>query len=265
MTASAAARPTARSCERADRLAAALAGLGVEPGDRVATFMWNSREHLEAYLAVPCMGAVLHTLNVRLFAEQLTYIVNHAEDRVIVVATARSCPCSRSWRRPSRRSSTTSSSGTADTGSLPERAELRGPTRRAERGLRLPRARRPPGGGPLLHERHHGEPQGGPLLPPLEAAARAGPVHGRLDGPARRRPRDARGADVPRQRLGHALRLGGHRRRPGHARRGPERRGALHADHRGARDVLGGRADHLDGPAALRRRAPARPVRACGW
>ena len=71
--------------ERADRLASALAGLGVGPGDRVATFMWNSREHFEAYLAVPCMGAVLHTLNVRLFAEQLTYIVNHAEDRVIVV------------------------------------------------------------------------------------------------------------------------------------------------------------------------------------
>jgi fatty-acyl-CoA synthase len=71
--------------ERADRLAAALAGLGVGPGDRVATFMWNSREHFEVYLAVPCRGAVLHTLNVRLFAEQLTYIVNHAEDRVIVV------------------------------------------------------------------------------------------------------------------------------------------------------------------------------------
>ena len=70
---------------RADRLAAALAGLGVKPGDRVATFSWNNRQHLEAYLAVPCMGAVLHTLNIRLFAEQLTYIVNHAEDSVIVV------------------------------------------------------------------------------------------------------------------------------------------------------------------------------------
>jgi fatty-acyl-CoA synthase len=71
--------------QRADRLAAALAGLGVGPGDRVATFMWNSREHFEVYLAVPCMGAVLHTLNVRLFADQLTYIVNHAEDQVVVV------------------------------------------------------------------------------------------------------------------------------------------------------------------------------------
>ena len=71
--------------ERVEKLAAALDELGVEQGDRVATFAWNIREHLEVYLAVPCMGAVLHTLNVRLFAEQLTYIVNHAEDKVIVV------------------------------------------------------------------------------------------------------------------------------------------------------------------------------------
>jgi fatty-acyl-CoA synthase len=71
--------------ERAERLSSALQNLGVQQGDRVATFAWNTREHLEAYLAVPCMGAVLHTLNVRLFADQLTYIVNHAEDRVILV------------------------------------------------------------------------------------------------------------------------------------------------------------------------------------
>src|SRR5688572_28107508 len=71
--------------ERVERLAAALSELGVEQGDRVATFAWNTREHLEVYFAAPCMGAVLHTLNVRLFADQLTYIVNHAEDRVIVV------------------------------------------------------------------------------------------------------------------------------------------------------------------------------------
>ena len=70
---------------RADRLCAALASLGVGPGDRVATFSWNTREHLEAYLAVPCMGAVLHTLNVRLFADQLEYVVGHAEDQVILV------------------------------------------------------------------------------------------------------------------------------------------------------------------------------------
>jgi fatty-acyl-CoA synthase len=70
---------------RAERLAAALARLGLEPGDRVATFGWNTQEHLEAYFAVPCMGAVLHTLNIRLFPEQLVYIANHAEDRVVIV------------------------------------------------------------------------------------------------------------------------------------------------------------------------------------
>jgi fatty-acyl-CoA synthase len=71
--------------ERAERLAAALTRLGVRPGDRVGTFCWNSQEHLEAYLAVPAMGAVLHTLNIRLFPEQLVYVANHAEDRVLLV------------------------------------------------------------------------------------------------------------------------------------------------------------------------------------
>ena len=52
---------------------------------RVATFQWNNAEHLEAYLAVPSMGAVLHTLNIRLFPEQLVYIANHAEDQVVIV------------------------------------------------------------------------------------------------------------------------------------------------------------------------------------
>jgi len=75
----------ARVAERADRLASALARLGIREGDRVATFAWNTQEHLEAYMAVPSMGAVLHTLNLRLFPEQLTYIANHAEDRVVLV------------------------------------------------------------------------------------------------------------------------------------------------------------------------------------
>jgi fatty-acyl-CoA synthase len=70
---------------RADKLANALHRLGIRPGDRVATFAWNTQQHLEAYLAVPCMGAVLHTLNIRLSDEQLAYIINHAQDRVIIV------------------------------------------------------------------------------------------------------------------------------------------------------------------------------------
>jgi len=70
---------------RAARLANALAHLGVERGDRVGTFCWNSQEHLEAYLAVPSMGAVLHTLNIRLFPEQLAYVINHAQDKLIIL------------------------------------------------------------------------------------------------------------------------------------------------------------------------------------
>lgn len=75
----------AQVADRADQLAAALTRLGVKQGDRVGTFMWNNQTHLEAYLAVPCMGAVLHTLNIRLFPEQLAFVINHAEDRVIIV------------------------------------------------------------------------------------------------------------------------------------------------------------------------------------
>ena len=61
------------------------AALGITGDQRVGTFQWNNAEHLEAYLAVPSMGAVLHTLNIRLFPEQLTYIANHAEDKVVIV------------------------------------------------------------------------------------------------------------------------------------------------------------------------------------
>jgi fatty-acyl-CoA synthase len=70
---------------RVHRLAHVLQGLGVQPGDRIGTLCWNSYRHLELYFAVPCVGAVLHTLNLRLASDQLAYIVNHAEDRVIFV------------------------------------------------------------------------------------------------------------------------------------------------------------------------------------
>jgi len=71
--------------DRAAQLAAALRRLGVGRGDRVGTLCWNNQEHLEAYLAVPCMGAVLHTLNLRLATDQLAWVINHAEDRVLIV------------------------------------------------------------------------------------------------------------------------------------------------------------------------------------
>ncbi|MGH3380900.1 MAG: long-chain fatty acid--CoA ligase, partial [Actinoallomurus sp.] len=70
---------------RAARLAGALRSLGIDADQRVATFQWNTAEHFEAYLAVPSMGAVLHTLNIRLAPEQLVYIAEHAEDEVVIV------------------------------------------------------------------------------------------------------------------------------------------------------------------------------------
>ena len=71
--------------ERVGRLASGLAGLGVKPGDTVGVMSWDNSSYLEAYFAVPMMGAVLHTLNVRLSPEQFLYTVEHAEDKVIVV------------------------------------------------------------------------------------------------------------------------------------------------------------------------------------
>ena len=71
--------------DRAHQLAHALAGSGIKVGDRVGTFMWNGSRHLEAYHAVAGMGAVLHTLNVRLSPKDLEYIINHAEDQIIIV------------------------------------------------------------------------------------------------------------------------------------------------------------------------------------
>jgi fatty-acyl-CoA synthase len=70
---------------RVCRLANVLSGLGMKRGDRVGTIAWNHHRHLELYLAVPCYGAVLNTLNLRLFAEQLAYVINHAEDRIVFV------------------------------------------------------------------------------------------------------------------------------------------------------------------------------------
>src|SRR5215469_7805196 len=75
----------AQTGARAAKLAHALRSLGVDGDQRVATLMWNNAEHLEAYLAIPCMGAVLHTLNLRLDPQVIGYIADHAGDDVVIV------------------------------------------------------------------------------------------------------------------------------------------------------------------------------------
>jgi fatty-acyl-CoA synthase len=71
--------------DRSRQMASALEKLGIRQGDRVATMAWNTSRHFELYLAVPCMGAVLHTLNLRLPLDQLTFIINDAADRVLFI------------------------------------------------------------------------------------------------------------------------------------------------------------------------------------
>ncbi|MBV8334546.1 MAG: AMP-binding protein, partial [Alphaproteobacteria bacterium] len=73
--------------ERVGRLASGLAGLGVGPGDTVGVMDWDTTRYLECFFAVPMMGAVLHTINVRLSPEQMLYTINHAEDDVLLVNT----------------------------------------------------------------------------------------------------------------------------------------------------------------------------------
>src|SRR3984893_1987081 len=70
---------------RAHRLANALTGLGLRPGDRVASLLWNQSEHVEAYFGVPSAGGVLHTLNLRLHPDEISFIANHAGDRFLIV------------------------------------------------------------------------------------------------------------------------------------------------------------------------------------
>jgi fatty-acyl-CoA synthase len=74
----------AEVADNAARLAHGLRSLGITGDQRVGTFQWNNQEHMEAYLAIPSMGAVLHTLNIRLFPDQVAYIANHPEDQVVV-------------------------------------------------------------------------------------------------------------------------------------------------------------------------------------
>ena len=237
---------------RVDRLARALGRLGVKQGDRVATFAWNNQRHFELYIAVPCVGAVLHTLNVRLFSEQLTYIVNHAQDGVIFVDDSlvpileRLVPTFEGVRHYVVM-------GEGESGSLPDALRYEELLEDAGEGaFRLSRARRAPSRCALLHERDDGQPQGRALLAPLDQLA----LHRRDD---ERRPLALqvrqgarRRAHVPRQRLGHPPRRGPLGHRSDHARPPSRRAFAREADRGRAPHDRGLRAHDLFRPASLR-------------
>ena len=195
--------------DRIEQLAAALQRLGIEPGDRVGTFAWNIQEHLEAYFAVPGIGAVLHTLNIRLFPEQLEYVVNHAADRIVLVDGSliplliKVAPQLTSVEK-------FVVIGDGDTGTLAEAAPnveilrlRRAPRRRAARH-RVARRRRTLRRGDVLHERNDRQPEGCRLHAPVDVPAL---VRRGLRARNRRpRPHPPDRADVPRQRVGPAVR-----------------------------------------------------------
>ncbi len=236
---------------RAEKLAAALTRLGIEPGDRVGTFCWNNQGHLEAYLAIPCMGAVLHTLNIRLPADQLAYVINHAEDRCIIVdASLVPLLAGHQGRAQDRRDHHRGGGG----GHLGPRRDtlLRAAARRRAARLRLARPRRAVRRGHVLHERDDRQPQGCRVLAPLHLAAHHGRAVGLLGRHDRAGPHPHHRAHVPRHGLGHALRRLAGRHRHDHAADVPDGAEAGRRHQRAPPDAGLRRADHLERPAGPR-------------
>jgi fatty-acyl-CoA synthase len=162
----------AEVARNAERLAAALTRLGVQNGDRVGTFCWNHQEHLEAYYAVPCMGAVLHTLNIRLPATQLAQIVNHAEDKIVIVDGSL-LPLLAPIAGDLTSVEAFVVVGEGDVSLLGEhtRAALRRACRRGGAGLCLARSGRAIARVDVLHERDDRRSEGRRVLPPLDVPA----------------------------------------------------------------------------------------------
>ena len=261
--------PTAKSVNRPRQLANALRRLGITGDQRVATFMWNNAEHLAAYLAVPSMGAVLHTLNIRLFPEQIAYVANEAEDQVVLVDMSLAkllAPVLPDLETVH----TVIAVGEGDTGAAAgvgqDRAALRRGDRRRVDRIRLAGDRREVRGRNVLHQRHHRQPQRRGLQPPFELPAHHGGVyHQRHRGGVQRQGAADR-ADVSRQRVGAAVCGVDGGRRLG-VTRSPSRRPI--ADRHG-RKTCGPRWPAPCRPSGTTscitsRKTPTTTCRRCGW
>ena len=162
-----------RSCGRR-RSPRRCSALGIEPGDRVGTLAWNGYRHFELYYGVSGMGAVCHTINPRLFPEQIAYIVNHAEDQLLFVdlnllPAGREAAAAVQDGAP-RRGHDRPRPPAADL-EIPNLSGLRGADRRQARQLRLAGVRRAHGVVALLHLGHDRQSQGRALLASLDGAA----------------------------------------------------------------------------------------------
>ncbi len=171
---------------RIGQCAAALRRLGVQPGDRVATLAWNNYRHLELYYAVPCMGAVIHTLNLRLFPDQLQFVIQDAGDTVLCVDRSLLPILERiAGRIPSvRHIVVLDDDRGADLppSQLGELLDYETLLDAESSDLCLARRRRACRRGDVLHVGHDRRPEGRRLLPPLPVAARDGLPAARLDG-----------------------------------------------------------------------------------
>ena len=251
----------AEVAERAERLAAALQRLGVAPGDRVATFCWNNQVHLECYLAVPSMGAVLHTLNIRLYPEQLAYVIDHAEDKVIIVDGSLIPLLARVYD-DLKSVETVIVVGEGDPSPLGETLSYEALLAAEEPGFEWPEFDERDAAAMCYTSGTTGNPKGvvyshrSTVLHSMAVTSASSLGMTESDRLLCHRPH------VPRQRLGHALRRlpGGHR--PGDAADVPPGR-APGPDHRRPAPHAGlRRAHHLERPAAGGRRRPT--CRRCG-
>ncbi len=201
---------------RAEQLASALRRLGIGPGDRVGTFCWNNQGHLEAYLAVPSMGAVLHTLNIRLYPEQLAYVIDHAEDKVLIVDGSLIPLLARVFDGL-KTVETVIVVGPGDSTPLGETLDYEELLAAEVPGFDWPELDERDAAGDVLHERHDRRPEGRRLQPPVDGAPLDGRDVGRGDRRQRERPTADDRPDVPRQCLGDALRGLHGRHGPRHA------------------------------------------------
>ena len=228
--------------------------LGVQPGDRVATLAWNHQAHFEAYLAVPAMGAVLHTLNLRLFPEQLAWIINHAEDKVLLVDESLTPLLAKLGDLPSR----SSASSSIDDGSTRTCWPPRSP------GFAWPELDENSAATMCYTSGTTGNPKGVVYSHRSVVPPRPGPVRRRRLRHQPAGPDPARRPDVPRQRLGPPLRRVDGRRRLRAPRPDLRRRPHRRADPGRAGHLRRGRPHDLERHARTTPRPTASTSRRCG-
>ncbi len=238
---------------RARRLAKALQALGVKSADRVGTLAWNGYRHYELYYAISGIGAVINTINPRLFAEQIVYISNHAENQALffdltflplVEKLAPQLKTVKHYVLLTDRAHMPAQT------SIPKLQCYEELMDKQDERFEWPSVRRAHRGGAVLHLGHHGQPEGRALRPPLHGAARLRRGAARRARPLGARRGAAGGADVPRQRLEPALRLHHGGREDGVPGPAPGRQERLRADRAGKGDAVGRRAHGVADAAA---------------